>query len=156
MTDISTKVMELLDANCLTDTDSDVATFSVAGLIGDITALVEKAERERDAARRIIVECVNRGTDGGASEDCSMEFLSHAPAECEAVKRQRDEARDMAGGYARTMQTLCRERDEARAALATARREALEEAAKLAEQYGGTRDGDFVADVIRSRKDRTP
>lgn len=93
MTDISTKVMELLDANCLTDTDSDVATFSVAGLIGDITALVEKAERERDAARRIIVECVNRGTDGGASEDCSMEFLSHAPAECEAVKRQRDEAR---------------------------------------------------------------
>ena len=32
-----------------------------------------------------------------------MEFLSNAPAECEAVKRQRDEAR--------------RERDEARAAL---------------------------------------
>lgn len=43
--------------------------------------------------KALLVRCVNDGTDGGADDDVSLEFLSHVPAECAAVKKQRDALR---------------------------------------------------------------
>jgi hypothetical protein len=70
--------------------------FWTSARASDLREAVNEIERLRGgllAAKRIIAECINKGTDGKASAECSMEFLSHAPTECAAVKRQRDEAR---------------------------------------------------------------
>lgn len=65
---------------------------------------LESVAKERDEAmheafaesyklKALLVRCVNEGTDGGADDDVSLEFLGNVPAECAAVKKQRDEAR---------------------------------------------------------------
>ena len=48
---------------------------------------------ENEALRKIVADCIEQGTDGHAHPACSLEFLSYAPREVAAVKRQRDEAR---------------------------------------------------------------
>lgn len=127
-----------------TATAAHIARCSPENIRALLDAL-DAAERERDEAKRIIAECINQGTDGNASAGCSMDFLSHAPTECAAIKRQRDEARD---------------------ALATARRDALEEAAaRSAHEINFCRE-DAPIDLrsvrarveaaIRALKDRTP
>lgn len=55
--------------------------------------VMHEACNERDKAKALLVRCVNDGTDGGADEDVSLEFLAHAPAECAAIKQQRDALR---------------------------------------------------------------
>ena len=92
MTDIRTKVMELLDANCLTDTDSDVATFSVACLIGDITALVEKAERERVEARARALEEAAKFIEDGQSKAYSESVNGAFKVMAFAIRQLKDRA----------------------------------------------------------------
>lgn len=55
--------------------------------------LMHEAFAESCKIKELLVRCVNEGTDGGADDDVSLEFLSHVPAECAAIKKQRDEAR---------------------------------------------------------------
>ena len=52
----------------------------------------EKAEAELYEVRRLLIECVNEGTDGFADATVSLEFIRGVPAECAGMKRQRDEA----------------------------------------------------------------
>jgi hypothetical protein len=120
MTDIVKKLRNHYDYNPLIDA---LCGVNSVGDALDAADEIERLRRERDEARRIIAECINQGTDGNASADCSMEFLSHAPTECAAIKRQRDEARQLKihaeetlTGVKEHLAELKAERDEARAA----------------------------------------
>lgn len=54
---------------------------------------LDRLRVENETLRKIVSDCIEQGTDGHAHPACSLEFLSYAPREVAAVKRQRDEAR---------------------------------------------------------------
>ena len=58
--------------------------------VGDLLKTNEAQEKRIAKLRGYLVDCINLGTDGTASVDVSDEFLSHAPKECEAIKKKLD------------------------------------------------------------------
>jgi hypothetical protein len=49
--------------------------------------------RERDELKRLLIDVVNRATDGACDASVTIDFLRGVPAGAESVKNQRDEAR---------------------------------------------------------------
>jgi hypothetical protein len=54
---------------------------------------IEAVLVENETLRKIVSDCIEQGTDGHSHPACSLEFLSYAPREVAAVRRQRDDAR---------------------------------------------------------------
>ena len=67
---------------------------TLADAVPALIAEVRRLRSEKETLRKIVADCIEQGTDGHAHPACTLEFLSCAPREVAATKRQRDEARD--------------------------------------------------------------
>jgi hypothetical protein len=97
-----------------------------------------QAEAERDEYRRLLIRCVNEGTDGFAGDAVSLEFLRGVPAECAGMKRDRDEFAALVREYAASetpeaMETMERDRDRWAKRAERIERETIERCAKVAD-----------------------
>jgi hypothetical protein len=72
----------------------DAYTVELLNAAPALIAELRRLRSENETLRKIVADCIEQGTDGHAHPACTLEFLSYAPREVAATKRQRDEARE--------------------------------------------------------------